>query len=72
MADKERLDPKGRKLRTGESYSYKRGRLVYRFKVTEDHVTTEFTSYTLTSKDPIPVGVRQHKGESLREKERPW
>jgi len=69
MADKERLDPKGRKLRTGESYSYKRGRLVYRFKVTEDHVTTEFTSYTLTSKDPIPAGVRQHKGESLREKE---
>ena len=69
MAGKERLDPKGRKLRVGESFSYKRGKLVYRFKVTEDHVTTEFTSYTLTSKDPIPAGVRQHKGESLREKE---
>ena len=70
MADnkKERKDPKGRTLYKGESCSYRRGKLVYRYKVTEDHVTTEFTSYTLKAKDPIPKGVRQRKGESLREK----
>ena len=69
MADKERRDPKGRKLYVGESCSYKRGKLVYRFKETIDHKTVEFTSYTLTAKDRIPAGVKQKKGESLREKE---
>ena len=65
---KERKDPKGRTLLKGESCSYKRGRLVYRFKETIDHKTIEFTSYTLTAKDRIPKGVHQQKGESLREK----
>lgn len=68
MAEEVRKDPKGRKLRTGETYDEKTGR--YRYSAND--VTgkrIQLYSWTLTAKDKVPTGKKQKPGNSLREKE---
>ncbi len=64
----ERLDGKGRKLKTGEYWDEKKGRYKYRYKDNDDKWCTIY-SWTLTANDKIPSGKNQRSGESLREKE---
>lgn len=63
-----RRDPKGRKLRTGESYDDKAGRYRYQYQDAMGKRRSVY-SYTLTKNDPVPQGRKQKKGESLRERE---
>lgn len=68
MATDVRKDPKGRKLRQGETYDAKTGR--YRFSANDaTGKRVQLYSWTLTKNDEIPHGKRQKSGESLREKE---
>ncbi len=64
----ERLDSKGRKLRTGEYWDEKKGRYKYRYKDLNGKWQTVY-SLTLTHNDKVPAGGNQKRGESLREKE---
>ena len=67
MAD--RLDPKGRKLRNGETYDAKTGRYRYSYFDSKGK-RCQIYSWTLTKNDIVPAGKNQmSKGESLREKE---
>lgn len=68
MGNEVRKDPKGRKLKTGETYEEKTGR--YRYQYTDGSGKRRSVySWTLTAKDMIPRGVNQKPGESLRERE---
>lgn len=69
MANREaRKDPKGRNLRTGETYDAKTGR--YRFSYQDaTGERRQIYSWTLTKTDKVPMGKNQKPGESLREKE---
>lgn len=64
----ERLDGKGRKLKTGEYWDEKTGRYKYRYKDINGKLQTIY-SWTLTHNDRMPAGKNQMSGESLREKE---
>ena len=67
MAD--RLDPKGRKLRNGETYDEKTGRYRYSYFDVKGK-RCQVYSWTLTKNDTVPAGKNQKSsGESLREKE---
>ena len=48
-----RRDPKGRKLRTGESYDAKSGRYRYQYQDATGKRKIVY-SYTLTKNDPVP------------------
>ncbi len=63
-----RKDPKGRKLKSGETYEEKTGRYRYQYQDASGKRRSVY-SWTLTAKDPIPRGVSQKSGESLRERE---
>ncbi len=63
-----RRDPKGRKLRTGESYEANTGRYRYQYQDATGKRRSIY-SYTLTKTDLVPQGRKQKKGESLRELE---
>ena len=63
-----RRDPKGRKLRSGETYDPKTGRYRYQYEDVAGRRRSIY-SHTLTKNDPIPPGRKQKKGESLRERE---
>ena len=66
MADEVRKDPKGRKLRTGETYDEKTGR--YRFSgMDASGKRVQLYSWTLTRNDAVPAGKKQKGGDSLRE-----
>lgn len=68
MADEVRKDPKGRKLKTGETYDEKTGR--YRFSgMDASGKRVQLYSWTLTRNDAVPAGKKQKGGDSLREKE---
>ncbi len=63
----ERLDPFGRKLQMGETYDKKTGR--YRYSYTDNGgIRRQVYSWTLLASDYIPIGKKQKRGESLREK----
>lgn len=66
MAD--RLDSKGRKLKTGESIEKGTGRYKYTYR-DENNNRKVVYSWTLTANDKVPAGKNQRSGESLREKE---
>ena len=63
-----RKDPKGRNLRTGETYDEKTGRYRYSYQDATGK-RSQIYSWTLTKTDKIPLGKNQKPGESLREKE---
>ena len=68
MVDEVRKDPKGRKLKTGETYDEKTGR--YRFSgMDASGKRVQLYSWTLTRNDAVPAGKKQKGGDSLREKE---
>lgn len=68
MAEDIRKDPKGRNLKTGETYDEKTGR--YRFSYNDaTGKRRQLYSWTLTKSDKVPAGKKQKPGESLREKE---
>ena len=50
-----RRDPKGRKLRTGESYDDKAGRYRYQYQDAMGKRRSVY-SYTLTKNDPVQIG----------------
>ena len=62
----ERKDPKGRKLRIGESYDEKSGRYRYTYTNPVTGVRTSVYAWTLTKNDKMPIG---KSGKSLRERE---
>ena len=64
----ERVNSKGRKLRTGEYWDEKKGRYKYRYKDVNGKWQTVY-SLTLTHNDKVLAGGNQKRGESLREKE---
>ena len=64
----ERLDSKGRKLRTGEYFDETTGRYKYRYKDVNNKWQAVY-SWTLTHNDKVPLGKNQKRGDSLREKE---
>lgn len=64
----ERLDSKGRKLKTGESIEKGTGRYKYTYR-DENNNRKVVYSWTLTANDKVPAGKNQRSGESLREKE---
>lgn len=68
MADEIRKDPKGRKLKTGETYDEKSGRYRYSYMDLQGK-RKQVYSWTLTKNDAVPIGKKQRSGESLREKE---
>ncbi len=68
MAEEIRKDPKGRNLRTGETYDEKTGRYRYSYNDATGK-RRQLYSWTLTKSDKIPQGKNQRPGESLREKE---
>ena len=68
MPNEIRKDPKGRKLKTGETYDPVKGRYRYSY-VDASGSRRQLYSWTLTKNDPIPKGKGQKYGESLREKE---
>lgn len=63
-----RKDPKGRNLRTGETYDEKTGRYRYSYQDATGK-RRQIYSWTLTKTDKVPLGKNQKPGESLREKE---
>ena len=65
---RKRKDPKGRNLRTGETYDEKTGRYRYSYQDPTGK-RRQLYSWTLTRTDPIPAGKKQGPGDSLREKE---
>lgn len=69
MASDIRKDPKGRKLKAGETYEEKTGRYRYQYQDAAGRRRSVY-SWTLTANDTVPKGVNQKYGESLREKER--
>ena len=68
MANEVRKDPKGRNLRTGETYDEKTGRYRYSYQDSTGK-RRQIYSWTLTKTDMVPTGKNQKPGESLREKE---
>ena len=68
MMEETRRDPKGRKLRSGETYDSKTWHCRYQYEDAAGRRRSVY-SYTLTKNDPVPQGRKQKKGESLRERE---
>ena len=68
MSEK-RKDPRGRILRTGESYDSKTGRYRYSYKDAKG-VRRSIYSWTLTKNDLVPAGKKQKRSEALREREK--
>ena len=66
--DEKRRDPKGRILRTGESYDPVKQRYRYVYKNSQGKRRNIY-SYTLTKNDSVPAGKKQDPGMSLRERE---
>ena len=69
MANDIRKDPKGRKLKAGETYEEKTGRYRYQYQDAAGRRRSVYF-WTLTANGTVPKGVNQKYGESLREKER--
>ena len=66
MDAESRKDPKGRKLRTGESYNESTGKYRYTYVNPATNTRTSIYAWTLTKNDKLPAG---KKGKSLRERE---